>query len=118
MNESEDIHRQQSSQENPTEVLTEISEEQKLRDALGLKDIAHKYLEDENKALKKKINDLTILIYQVLDQDDNDFFDDNVRLVERQNIRRILKAKFPLTAEQVDIVNKNKEQLQQNSTNS
>lgn len=76
------------------------------------------YLTQENSKLKKKVNDLTILIYQVLDQDESDFFDDNVRTIERQNIRRLLKAKFPLTAEQVDIVNKNKEQLQQNSTNS
>lgn len=72
-----------------------------------------KQLTDENKAVKKKITDLTILIYQVLDQDESDFFDDNVRTIERQNIRRMLKSKFPLTAEMVDIVNKNKEQQQQ-----
>ena len=74
-----------------------------------------KQLTDENKAVKKKITDLTILIYQVLDQDESDFFDDNVRTIERQNIRRMLKSKFPLTAEIVDIVNKNKEQQQQHS---
>ena len=72
-------------------------------------------LTEENKTVKKKITDLTILIYQVLDQDESDFFDDNVRTIERQNIRRMLKSKFPLTAEMVDIVNKNKEQHQQHS---
>lgn len=72
-------------------------------------------LTEENKTVKKKITDLTILIYQVLDQDESDFFDDNVRTIERQNIRRMLKSKFPLTAEMVDIVNKNKEQQQQHS---
>lgn len=70
-------------------------------------------LEVENKQLKKKVTDLTILIYQVLDQDESDFFEDNVRTIERQNIRRMLKSKFPLTAEMVDIVNKNKEAQQQ-----
>lgn len=72
-------------------------------------------LNDENKVLKKKATDLTILIYQVLDQDESDFFDDNVRTIERQNIRRMLKARFPLTPEMVEIVNKSKEPPKQDS---
>lgn len=83
---------------------------------LGEPSLRDEQLEKENKQLKKKVNDLTILIYQVLDQDESDFFDDNVRTIERQNIRRMLKARFPLTPEMVEIVNKSKETPQNNSS--
>lgn len=78
--------------------------------------IEMKRLNDENKESRKKLTDLTILIHQVLEQDEADFFDDNVRTIERQNIRRMLKARFPLTPEMVEIVNKSRETQPPSST--
>ena len=67
-------------------------------------------LMEENKQLKKQCTDLLAVLYQILDQDENDFFDDNIKVVERQNIRRMLKQRFPLTHETLDIVNMRKQQ--------
>lgn len=71
-------------------------------------------LEEELKVAKQSINHLKAVLYQILDQDDNDFFDDNIKLIERQNIRRMLKSKFPLTHETLDIVNKSRRPPQEN----
>lgn len=95
----------------------EVNEGTTEEDNRRLREAHFKEIIDENIQLKKRLNDLTILIHQVLEQDEADFFEDNLRTMDRQNIRRMLKAKFPLTSEQVDIVNKNKE-AQQNMNNS
>lgn len=70
-------------------------------------------LTEQNMQLKNKVNELTALLFKMVNQYEQDFFEDSYTFMQRQNIVRAIKARIDMTPEVWEIVNKSKEQPQQ-----
>lgn len=64
---------------------------------------------EENEKLKKKVNELIAFLYNITNQYEEDFFNDSMNFIQRQNIMRTIKGRLEMTPEVWAIVNKSKE---------
>lgn len=99
----------------------EYKKEHKEMDGIGMTiaeyEEAISKLTEDNKGLKKKVNELTALLYRLTDQFENDFFTYSSAFMNNQNISRNIKQRLAMTPEVWDIVNKSK-QTPEDSVNS
>lgn len=70
-------------------------------------------LQEENKQLKNKVNELTAFLFRIAEGYEQDFFMDTFTSIQRQNIIREIRNRIAVTPEILDIVNKSKQMPQE-----